>query len=1032
MISIKHFLCCTGRAIALAFSLAPVLSLGQPSSMPASLQSVAEKTVHLLYTGNTGGVSRTTGEGTSVMLLWHYLTNHHGTSALHKTSAGFVKLDRTLLFEPEDLKPSAPLGLLDANKARGAIAVDSSRVLVEHFSYIEDEFVFIFQYPLDPDFDLLTMIEDQNREDPMSPTLSRKMGRLLEYKKPSGQRILSLELEGKDRTPNLTTDPLASELWWGGHGMARLGQQQGQYFLVNKIHGGGPRRFQHIQEQRYRLKDNPPFLISNGNEVDTFDNITGKRSSYRDLDFEVLGELKYTALVPGKNELYYGLSELKDKAKQHRLPFISTNLRYRKPRPGASKGAPVFPRYRLQRINGLRVAFIGLVNPEASEQVQDSETLSDVVITDPIEDANLAVREMRRLPSTRPDLVVVLGNLGDKALTDFLESSEGIDIYIGDFKRYEYHPAQLHLDASTRYKEMFNHLNPLLEVSPRSNRVGHILAHFSSISKQTRLSSLDHEQQVLTADLPRSEWLHKRFQEINLRMLKPMESVLIPSLDDIVAEDTGLLAILHEDPEFTRYYFREQIEKWSVWFTPHLWSNFSANVLKYASNADVAAVKELNVLATNTPGPLLELYVAKWLSTEETILLYDLTGAQLRQLATTGLQQANLTGFDKDSMLVGGRPLIDSERYRVALTSAVVHTEAAARILQGIEPQRRFKLKGSTLIPSDKGEIVRLREVAMKTFTQLREQDPGFGPDYRALLRSWLLPQGKVLLPRWRFAAESVTFSFANYSTYPQLSWLHYPGVRETRAVTPSNYTLSLKGTLSAVYDSSKITWDTRSWFELARTVVHLDDVPGQNPSIVKSADDLEASTELQLKFIELQFGKDERVKIIPYTNFTFDTEFMATKNPITGVEYPHQKDFFTALGLVSYPGRIWSELRVAGLMRTDFAAEQGNTDGGVLGGTKLTFPMWLARLDLGTTVRYFFNTSVDTPDKLGLLVQGYAKLLVPFTHDFSVMLGADLFLYRPKISTITDPQTDETIERHTAASLILNAGISFDHLWKL
>jgi hypothetical protein len=254
--------------------------------------------------------------------------------------------------------------------------------------------------------------------------------------------------------------------------------------------------------------------------------------------------------------------------------------------------------------------------------------------------------------------------------------------------------------------------------------------------------------------------------------------------------------------------------------------------------------------------------------------------------------------------------------------------------------------------------------------------------------------------------------------------------VRETRVVTPNNYTVGAKGTLAAVYDSKNITWDTRTWFELARTVINLDDV-GKGTIIQKTADDLEVSTELQLKFIELSMGTKGRVSLIPYTNVTFDTEFTPTTNQLTGAEYPHQKDLYASLGVVTFPGAILQEVRLAGLLRTDFAASQGRVDGGFLLGMKLEIPLWLARLRLGGTLRYFAPTDLDTVDKLGLMLQGSAKLLVPFTRDLSVFLGADLFLFRPKVLQATD-LNGAPVERGTAASVILSAGLSFDHCWKL
>jgi hypothetical protein len=247
----------------------------------------------------------------------------------------------------------------------------------------------------------------------------------------------------------------------------------------------------------------------------------------------------------------------------------------------------------------------------------------------------------------------------------------------------------------------------------------------------------------------------------------------------------------------------------------------------------------------------------------------------------------------------------------------------------------------------------------------------------------------------------------------------------------PASYTIQARGTLAAIYDGVRLAWDTRVVFDLARTVVSLEQI-GKDSVVVKSADDLVLSTELRLKLLELALGSGGKVSVVPYANATLDTEFTPTQNQLTGEYYPHQKDLLGSLGLVSYPGRYLTEVRLAGVLRSDFAASRGKLDGGVLVGAKLELPLWLARLELAGTLRYFADTAADTPEKLGLILQSTAKLRVPFTRDFSALLAADLFLFRPKLLTGTDLSTGQPVRRGTSASLILSAGLSFDHLLKL
>jgi hypothetical protein len=207
-----------------------------------------------------------------------------------------------------------------------------------------------------------------------------------------------------------------------------------------------------------------------------------------------------------------------------------------------------------------------------------------------------------------------------------------------------------------------------------------------------------------------------------------------------------------------------------------------------------------------------------------------------------------------------------------------------------------------------------------------------------------------------------------------------------------------------------------------------------------EAVDDLLASTELRLKFIELALGAAGRVKVVPYANATFDTEFTATVDQLTGRTFPHQKELRAALGLVSFPGAILQEVRLAGLFKNDFGVSEGQAEGGLLAGFTLGMPLWRAKLELGSTLRYFPKTNHDTVEDLGLILESSARLEVPFTRDLSLALMADIFFYIPKVEqyelkaedTLQRQLFGDSIDRDPALSLILSAGLSFDHLWKL
>jgi hypothetical protein len=624
--------------------------------------------------------------------------------------------------------------------------------------------------------------------------------------------------------------------------------------------------------------------------------------------------------------------------------------------------------------------------------------------------------------------VVALSNLRGKDLDDAREIY-GVDIFITRQYRWGRHPAVRRLEAGRRDQERLYGRTPLLYAFTHGMVVGRIDARFAG--QPPHPTTLEDTPYIVHPDLPRDEGIHRLLARHRHKEMGRLQSVLMPSLEEIAGDDKALLEQVRADPDIARFTPREQTERYrQLWITARMWSVVVANILRRAARTEVALVRRTEWLSTNVPGPVLETYVLSWLDDEDTVGIYELTGAQLREVAKAAGDKAVITGVDLEASKVAGRALDDAERYQVAISSSVAELDPVAAALRGIPAANRFRLEGERLAQDSAGNPTRLREVVIATLRGMRARHPKFDAGYRRTLRGWLRPAGKQMEPRWIIAARKITFSFANYSNHPRSSYLNNPNIRETRTQMPNNYSLGLRGELAAGYDAADINWTNTVRFKLARTVIDLEDID-QGEIENETADDLTAGTELQLRFLQLKTGSD-LLRLVPYVNVTFDTEFTATKHLITGETYPHQKELYASAGLVLHPGQILREVRLAGLTKTDFVPDQGKFEGGLLAGVSVMVPLWLAKLSVGATLRYFPDTSSDTLEDLGLILEGEAALQVPFTQDFSLSLGADLYLYRPKLrDPDPDDDTNALVAGKTAVSLILNAGLSFDHLWK-
>jgi len=998
--------------LSLTLFLPGLAALAQPaSSRPTSgpTSQPAGPILEVVYSGGTGGLGSYSSTGSTILLLWDELAGRGGSAWIERSGLGSLVRGSQVLIEPTDTRGQPLVDLLRGGGPR------RRRVLQRDLPLLESETTLFFQYPPNPQLDILAVMESRNRRTREDPSVRRGRATLSEVTDRRGRRMLLLERGG---AAPLALDPLDWELQWAVRGKAALGDQQGTYYMLIKPWGEGTRRVRLLREVLRGA--GPHLLVSVGNELETFRPITGKRSPLRALDLTTLRGLRYDAIAPGPYELYYGVDELAGRG----LPLVATNLFHSA---GKRKGKPVFARYLVRRVAGLRVGIIGLVDRRVVERAPFPARMAGIEVRDPVASAIAAVRELRALPRARPDLIVVLSNLQGRDLLEAEGQIYGVDLFLTRAGRWDGHPPVRRLDTRGRELERLFGRTAVLRGRVNGKLLGRITARFDEAHE---LVGVEDAPLPVTAELPRDPALHRAVARQQLAELGRMESVLLPSLEQIVSDDRALLERVRADPEIARFAPKEQTKGWGqLWITGRLWSVMTANILRRAARAEVALVRRREYLSSTVPGPLTEAYVLQWLDDEDRVRLYELSGAQLEELAKAVGEEGALSGMDRSASKVGGRALAASERYRVALSSSVVELDRVGAALKGIEPQTRLRLEGERVEEDEAGGPLLLRDVVMATLRGLRARHPDLGRPARRALRRWLRPAGTAVEPRWSIAARGITVSFANYSNHPRSSYLSYPRVRETRTQMPNNYALGVKGELAAGYDDAAINWTNAVNFKLARLMIDLEDI-GEGEVENETADDLTASTELQLKFLKLA-TRTGRLGVVPYVNVTFDTEFTATKHLLTKETYPHQKELYASAGIVLHPGRILEEVRLAGLTKTDFVPERGNFEGGLLCGARLAIPIWRASLKLGATLRYFPDTDDDTLEDLGLILESEAALVVPFTRDFSVTLGADLYLYRPKLRENPDGADRPPVEGETAASLMLSAGLSFDHLWK-
>ena len=149
-----------------------------------------------------------------------------------------------------------------------------------------------------------------------------------------------------------------------------------------------------------------------------FLNITGKLIANRGL--QAMNLMGYTAMNVGDREFSFGADFLRDKSANLNFPLLASNLSYAK---GIS---PFTKRSVITQAGGLKVAILGVMFPEISEQMPGSGTSGIVEIIPPDEALESLLPEIRK----EADIVILLSQLGLTETKRLVDGLGGIDLAI--------------------------------------------------------------------------------------------------------------------------------------------------------------------------------------------------------------------------------------------------------------------------------------------------------------------------------------------------------------------------------------------------------------------------------------------------------------------------------------------------------------------------------------------------------------------------------------------------------------------------
>ena len=912
---------------------------------------------------------------------------------------------------------AVPEFLENANSVRREVVEERLPVLVSPYEYR-------FQYPYRGHMDCIQLLAREARPLGHTPDVRQVAADLVRYVSPDGRSVLALEME--------PGHPFALEV----AGNVRIGGVVSEvktqddtvriYSLVRPLYRGSRVK----AELRSMLFGDGSMSGEDEESVPTIYLRPGggipkdASEERRTVVATHIKDLAPGAIVPTIYDLWQGADELGRYVGSTGLPYVAANLLKAGTAPETERR--LFPRFLVLQVGGLEVGVIGVVSLRQTGLLPPTvaKAWELLPLRTALEDA---IDALHRHIGGRPDLTIVLLATNDPDEFDTAMGVGAVDIVLGQWAGWQAARTKrsLHFPVETGGRESNRIHDALYGVRASAISIGRldVLFDVSGQGSTHRLRRVEDENWVVFDEGPRDAVLEAAIQRFEEDLYGRYFEVVLPDIEEIVSRHKELAPLVWGRRILFNQWYVTRTQAETADLTDPLLMRLATNVVRGALDAEV-------VISRNVALPSVQIGATcrgllKWrLGILDTLELVSLTGADLIKVAERVRLQATegrvapdahlfVSGLDPTRLKVAGRPIDPKEKYRVAATDYVTGLPVLQSMLSGKTRQRRFIEEGDgNFRPDADGEPLTIRSVVMRRIDAwFDEQIGAFSMAHLPELEDLFLDHSNRLVGRWRLQVRDLSFGGGWYANTPSAGPTgDFAASKDTRVVTPDNYSLRLGSDVSLDFDGPIMAWETGLQSKLQRTVL---DVPGQKP--VEPFDDLVAFTELRFNVLRMEAG-GKAFPIVPYLRGTYDSEL--TANP--GLPWQHL--LRTSLGLVASPGTRLQEIRLGGVWQGDLSGDMTN-DFGLAAGYRVAWPIlphlvWESTAD----VRYFFHDGDDAAKDLGLVLKSLNKLVVPVWGGVSLFGFADLHFVMGK----TRPTN-----RQLGGSCILGAGLRFSDVWK-
>lgn len=432
-----------------------------------------------------------------------------------------------------------------------------------------------------------------------------------------------------------------------------------------------------------------------------------------ELIMEWMNAIGYDMMTLGNHDFDDGADNAIDLSEQAEFPVLCANF------VDSFTGeipSPVIP-YEILDFDGVRIAFIGFTTTDTYGLVTP-ELLGNYIFLNEVETAERYITEVKEQGA---DLIVFVSHMGqptdtDKYLERVYDAWNAGEEYTKDF-------CMNHVELTCLVPGIDLIVSGHVHVGfaePWVSPVNHTLvvqgyANGTGIGR-IRLAIDTDSGTLVGFDLPEGEeyisLLHDEFwpdQEI-AEMIERFRIIAEAGMDEVIGEAV------------------EQIPRGNA---EHPLGRFIADAMLWSTDADVALMNRGGIRAAIPRGLITPRVVYQAIPFEEDLFVYEITGAELREILETGMQgrrrdmeiggltafrnQAMPDGEKIENMLIAGEPLDPEKTYRFVTTGYLAQGNVGYEIMLGHE----FVPANVTLMNAVTGYISLLGEIDSDNQTRI-------------------------------------------------------------------------------------------------------------------------------------------------------------------------------------------------------------------------------------------------------------------------------------------------------------------------